>query len=78
MRRRTLTRRYKCKAPILALAGTPWEETPKEIRDQIEAMHGMNCDGGGIPGSWCERSGGCVWDGGYIDLDDEVSPFTEK
>ena len=34
------------------------EEIPQEALNMIMSQNGLPCDGGGVPGSWCER---CYW-----------------
>ena len=53
--KRTVTITHECGAPPEALG--PEEEITPEIWALIP--NGMNCDGGGVPGSWCV---GCPWE----------------
>ena len=55
--RRTSTWLYHCDAPDEVFAPT-WEEIPEQFREMIDEMNGLRCDGGGVPGPWCEP---CCW-----------------
>ena len=55
MTKRIVTLIYECGAPPEAFG--PEVDVSQEVWDQIP--NGMNCDGGGVPGSWCI---GCPWE----------------
>lgn len=55
MDRRTIT--LICNADDEMLASS-WDELSWDVRDIIEEMGGLFCDGGGVPGFWCKH---CYW-----------------
>ena len=32
-----------------------WEDTPQDVKDEIERNGGIPCEGGGVPDEWCAR-----------------------
>lgn len=67
----TRTMRYICNGPD-QLFTDAWEDLPKGWQDKINEMKGLGCDGGGVPGPWCERGmTGCPWFGGAEDEDED-------
>lgn len=49
---------YGCTAPEI-LFTDKWKECEdKEFITQVK-KHGMNCEGGGVPGLWCSGYPGC-------------------
>ena len=64
-KRRTVTISYECGGPP-ELFG-PEDDIPQELWDLIP--NGLNCDGGGVPGSWCI---GCRWRIPEVEEDEEV------
>lgn len=61
---------WTCSAPD-GLFDDDWETLDAAVLDIVERQHGLACDGGGRPGSWCSR---CHWGGVRDQDDDEVDP----
>ena len=56
MTTRIVTIKYECKAPSKVFG--EWEDIGEDLRAKIDESNGLNCDAGGIPGTWCV---GCHW-----------------
>jgi hypothetical protein len=51
--RSTALWRFRCYAdPRYFL---PWDEVPDVLKDELEANGELPCEGGGMPGWWCEE-----------------------
>lgn len=48
---------YQCFAPE-SIIDTAWDDIPEEHQKIIAKLNGLNCEGGGVPGScgWCHYS----------------------
>ncbi|GAG77358.1 unnamed protein product [marine sediment metagenome] len=57
---------YDCHAPPEAI-DRDWHNMPGRIKNTILEMSGLRCDGGGVPGPWCES---CKW--GKTDIEQNV------
>lgn len=33
----------------------PWAQTPEEVKREFAINGAIPCEGGGVPGTWCER-----------------------
>ena len=55
----------------------PFKELKPNIREYIEDIGGLPCEGGGVPGNWCKRAKRgwetCDW---YFETDDVVEQGT--
>lgn len=54
-----------------------FDDLPRVWQQIIDTQHGLPCDGGGVPGEWCNRGlRHCYWFGGEEqheeDEDDEA------
>lgn len=52
--------------PVLFL---PWDEMTSEARDEFDVNGPIPCEGGGVPGEWCEQ---CRF--GNVEFDREYQP----
>lgn len=61
---------YSCDAPDIVFSEN-WDEVPQEHKDLISDC-GLRCDGGGVPGHWCDEGfSGCPYFGGKEVEEDE-------
>ena len=44
-----------CKIPKHLLT-TEYEDLPEDFKKYLDHLRGLPCDGGGVPGRWCNRS----------------------
>jgi len=56
--RQSMWYRYDCTIPEIALTAEDDAAIPPEVLSFLEQGRGLPCDGGGVPGPWCER---CPW-----------------
>jgi hypothetical protein len=50
--RSTALYRFRCHAePGYFL---PWAEVPEALQDELDVNGGLPCEGGGVPGLWCQ------------------------
>jgi hypothetical protein len=56
----TIETRIECYAPDEIFTIENYDDIPADLRAQIEEMHGLACDGGGVPGKWCIAKR-CLW-----------------
>ena len=61
---------YECQIPVWIVSNEYRDDHPL-MTPEIESHFPLPCDGGGVPGHWCER---CHW-GKYDEIDGGLGEY---
>jgi|CXWL01.1.fsa_nt_gi hypothetical protein len=50
-----LTTQVLCECFAKDVLFKPWDKMPKSAQEEFEKNGPIPCEGGGVPGQWCER-----------------------